>query len=493
MFEEIFGIFKQRPALTTSILTLVIATLVNLGIERTESKKKNTIAFIVALIALIITESLLIIMPLDSIDKKSAFYVFDNFARFFSVFAIFVTIAILVAVKYYSTELPEVPAFYSLITGTAIGLILLPSAVDLLSIFVAWELLSVPLYAMVAYSHNWSRSTEGAVKYYVMGTASSAILALGIGLTGAIMGTTNLYLLPDRFNEIVMDQFSLIVMGIAIVGLVGGFGVKITLVPLHQWAPDTYEGSMPPITAYLSGTIKAIRLSAPLRVFMVLAPIAMYDISVYLAILSFLTMTYANIVALKQERVYRMMAYSSISQVGYIVIGLVAAVVNSSVADIALTATIFYALAFAIMEVAVFIAIGVIMRYIGLYTIDDYNGLASKYPGVAIILGCGLLSLVGIPPFVGFAGKIYLFIAALKADILWLAIALAINSAISIGYYGLVVKRMFLEAPSEKIKEAKIPALFMAILWILTIAIIGLGVYPFIIEKYASIAATELI
>jgi len=485
--ETISHILATRPALALSISILVLATLINLGIEKIKGPKRNIAAFIVAIVALCITEALLFILPLDSVANKAVeFFVFDNFSRYFAVFAVFVTIAITVAVYYYSESLPEVPAFYALITGTAIGLILLPSAVDLVGVFIAWELLSVPLYAMVAYSHNWSRSVEGAVKYYIMGTASSAILGLGIGIIAAITGTTNLYLLEYKISIVITNLFNQVLLGIAIIALIVGFGVKLTLVPIHQWAPDTYEGSMPPITAYLSGTIKAVRFSAPLKVIMLLAPIARYDARLYLAILSFLTMTYANIVALKQKSVYRMMAYSSIAQIGYIVIGLVAAT-NAGV-----TAAIFYALAFAIMEVIVFIAIGIIIKYIGAQTIDDYNGLASKYPGLSIILAFSLLSLVGIPPFIGFAGKVYLFVAVWSAGITWLAIAFAINSAISIGYYGLVIKRMFLEEPSKELKQVRIPVLFMAILWILTLAIIAFGVYPLPIEKYARRATFDI-
>ena len=490
MSFDVVNLFIARPALITSAIILVAATLINLTIERLRGDKGGKLSFIATIVSLVLVEVALVILPLDNIgDKTREFFIYDEFARFFAVFAIFVTIAIAVAIYYYSEGLPQIPAFYALITGTAFGLILLPSAVDLIAIFVAWELLSVPLYAMVAYSHKWSRSLEGAIKYYTMGTASSAILGLGMGILATLTGTTNLYVLSSKLNAILSgsDGLSQVMLGFGIVALVVGFGVKLTLVPLHQWAPDTYEGSMPPITAYLSGTIKAVRLSAPLKVFMFLVSVLLYDARLYLAILSFLTMTYANIVALKQTRVYRMMAYSSIAQMGYIIIGLVAAT------DYGITAAIFYALAFAIMEVIVFIVIGIVMYYLNLETIDDYNGLASKYPSLAIIFALSLLSLVGIPPLVGFAGKVYLFIAAWSANLHWLAIALAVNSGISIGYYGLIVKRMFLDEPSEKIKEVKIPYLYMIILGILTAIILGLGLYPAILEKYATQAASTLL
>jgi len=486
--DTIINIFINRPVLATVTLVLIVATLINLVVERIWGDK-GKISFIITIISLILVEAALIILPLDNIgDKTREFFIYDEFSRFFAIFAIFVTIMIAVAIYYYSEGLPQIPAFYALITGTALGLILLPSAVDLVAIFVAWELLSVPLYAMVAYSHKWSRSLEGAIKYYTMGAASSAILGLGIGIMGALTGTTNLYALTSRLNVIMSgsDSLSQMLLGFGVVVLVVGFGVKLTLVPLHQWAPDTYEGSMPPITAYLSGTIKAVRLAAPLKVFMFLVATLRYDARLYLAILSFLTMTYANIVALKQARVYRMMAYSSIAQMGYIIIGLVAAT------DYGLTAAIFYALAFAIMEVTVFIVIGIVIFYMNLESIDDYNGLASKYPGLATMFALSLLSLVGIPPLVGFAGKVYLFIAAWSANLQWLAIALAINSGISIGYYGLIVKRMFLDEPSEKIKEVKIPRPYIVIIGILTAIILVLGIYPAILEKYASQAASTL-
>lgn len=484
LLQSVFQIFFDRPALTISIAVLVISTLVNLGLERMEgSAKRNLMAFIVSLISLIVAGVALIIFPTETLDVATQVYMFDYYAKFFAVFAVFVTLAITVAVHYYSEGLPEVPAFYALITGTAIGLILLPAAVDLIGLFVAWELLSVPLYAMVAYSHKWSRSIEGAIKYYVMGTASSAFLGLGIGIISAIAGTTNIYKLSSVLFPLIYTPFEQLLLGLAIISLVVGFGVKITLVPLHQWAPDTYEGSMPPITAYLSGTIKAIRFSAPLKVVILLVAILRFDARLYFAILAFLTMTYANIVALKQERVYRMMAYSSIAQMGYIVIGIVAATRDGVVA------AIFYAFAFAIMEVVVFIAIAIVIRYFGLETLEDYKGLAHKYPFLSIMFALSLLSLVGIPVTIGFVGKVYLFIAALSAGLLWLALALAINSAISMGYYGAVIKNMFLYEPSEKIREVKIPGLFIAILSILTLTILIGGIWPGIIFEHALKAA----
>ncbi|MEX0567776.1 MAG: NADH-quinone oxidoreductase subunit N [Candidatus Njordarchaeota archaeon] len=482
--QGIFQTYLDRPALMISITILIISTLVNLGLERAEKKaKRNFIAFIVALVGLIIAGIALIIFPAETLDVATQIYMYDYYAKFFAVFGVFVTVAIVVAVHYYSEDLPEVPVFYALITGTAIGLILLPSAVDLIGLFIAWELLSVPLYAMVAYSHKWSRSVEGAMKYYIMGTASSAFLGLGIGIISAIAGTTNIYALSSALAPLVYRPFEQLLLGLAVISLVVGFGVKITLVPLHQWAPDTYEGSMPPITAYLSGTIKAIRFSAPLKVVMLLVAVLRFDARLYFAILAVLTMTYANIVALKQKRVYRMLAYSSIAQMGYIVIGIVAATKDGIIA------AVFYAFAFAIMEVVVFMVIAIAIKYLGIETLDDYNGLSQKYPLLSIIFTLSLLSLVGIPVTVGFVGKVYLFLAALSAGILWLALALAINSAISLGYYGAIIKNMFLYEPSEKIREVKIPMLYIVILSILTLVILIGGLWPDLIFRYASRAS----
>ena len=482
------GAYIARPALSISITILIVATFICLYLSRVGARGRLA-AFVTALVSLLSVFFVLLLLPAESIpDRASQFFIFDGFAKFFSLFAIFVTMAITVSTYYYSEGLPETPSFYALITGTAIGLILLPAAVDLIGMFVAWELLSVPLYAIVAYSHDWSKSSEGAIKYYIMGTASSAILGLGIGLISALAGTTNMYAMSEALSG-VLGLTGRIILGISVVSLIVGFGVKITMVPLHQWAPDTYEGSMPPITAYLAGTIKAVRFSAPLRLIMLLAPSLSYYARLYFAVLGFLTMTYANIVALKQTSVYRMMAYSSIAQMGYVVIGLVAATLDG------ITASIFYVFAFAMMEVVVFVVIAITLRYMGLETVDDYNGLASRYPSLAIIFALSLLSLVGIPPMVGFAGKVYLFVAAWSGGLAWLAIALAINSAISIGYYGLIVKRMFLDEPSSKVSEAKArpPRSLLAVLWILTAIIFVLGIYPRTLSLAARYAASAIV
>ena len=479
--------FIERKLFTWPITILTIAMLVILAIEKAGVKEKDKIGFIVTLASLIITECLLIILPAEEfLDKTKEIFVMDNFAKCFSIFTIFITIMITVAIYYYSRGLPEVAVFYALITGTAIGLLLLPASVDILGVFVAWELLSVPLYIMVAYTANWEKGIEGAMKYFIMGTTSSGILALGVGIIGSLAGTTNLYALS--MNIKIASNLELILYVLGVIALLCGFGVKITLVPLHQWAPDTYEGAMPPVTAYLSGAIKVVRFTAPLRVFMLLTPLLRYNARLFLAILAFLTMTYGNIVALKQRKVIRMLAYSSIAQMGYVAIGLVAGT------ELGLAASIFYLLIFAIMEAIVFITAGIVLLYLKAETIDDYNGLYDEYPLVAVIMMCGLLSLVGLPPFAGFPGKVMLFIAAWQIGLAWLAIALAINSGISIGYYGLLIKRMFLDEPSEKVKvRVKIPLPFKITLIILTLLLVFFGVWPKSLFDVSSLGAKVLL
>ena len=486
LFLESIGIFTARPGLATTTTILFIAVLLCLLIEKFGQPKYYRLAFIISLLALIITEVIILLSPIETLDPTSQFYLYDGFAKFFATFGIFVTIAIIIIAQYYMKGLPEIPVFFACMTGIAIGLILLPAATDLIALYVSWELLSVPLYGVVLYSFNWRKSAEGALKYYVLGAVSSAFLGLGFGLMIVVSGTSNIYMLGTALEQALLDPFNRIVLGLAVLLLVVGFSVKITVVPFHTWAPDTYTGSAHPITAYLSGAIKAVRFSAPLRVIILLTPLLRIDAQAYFAILAFITMTYANIVALKQRDIYRMLAYSSIAQMGYVLIGFVAAT------PYGITAAIFYVFIFAIAEVIVFSVTGILWRSLGIETVDELSGLSSKNPYISIIFALGLLSLLGLPPLAGFPGKVYLFFAAVDANLLWLGLALVINSGIGAGYYGLLVKKMFIDEPSEKVAKIRLPPQDIIALGLLALILIVLGVYPGIAEPFARIAAEAL-
>ena len=215
-------------------------------------------------------------------------------------------------------------------------------------------------------------------------------------------------------------------------------------------------------------------------------PEPLSDAQAYFAILAFITMTYANIVALKQRDIYRMLAYSSIAQMGYVLIGFVAAT------PYGITAAIFYVFIFAIAEVIVFSVTGILWRSLGIETVDELSGLSSKNPYISIIFALGLLSLLGLPPLAGFPGKVYLFFAAVDANLLWLGLALVINSGIGAGYYGLLVKKMFIDEPSEKVAKIRLPPQDIIALGLLALVLIVLGVYPGIAEPFARIAAEAL-
>lgn len=486
LFVKSVDIFVERPALAATTAILFVAALICLLIERYSRTKRDRLAFLVSLSALIITEVVLLASPIETFDPKSQYFLFDEFAKFFASFSILATLIVVLVAYHYVKDLPAIPVFFACLTGISIGLILLPAATDIITLYISWELLSVPLYGLVLYSFNLKRSAEGALKYYVMGAVSSAFLGLGLAIFVAVGGESNIYLLGPVLGQALGSTLNQILLGLAIILLVIGFGVKLTVVPFHAWAPDTYTGSAHPVTAYLSGTIKAVRFSAPLRILIMLAPMLRIGAQAYLAVLAFLTMTYANIVALKQRDVYRMLAYSSVSQVGYILIGLVAGTLYG------ITAAIFYILVFAIAEVLVFSIVGITWKHLGISTVDEISGLSSKNPYISITFALGLLSLLGLPPLAGFAGKVYLFFAALDADLLWLGLALVINSGISAGYYGLLVKRIFIDEPSDKIAKINVPVHVSVALGIATLILIAFGIYPWILEAFARVAAEVL-
>jgi len=313
-------------------------------------------------------------------------------------------------------------------------MMLLSGAMDFIYLLISLELISISCFILTGFEQKNPRSAEGAIKYFLMGGLSTAVTIYGISLFYGATGTTNLFNYATAVELHIGDPAYIMGMLFILVG----FGFKVSMVPFHFWAPDAYEGAPTPVTAYLSVASKLAALGAMMRIFASVIPHQEINITMLIAILAALTMTLGNLTALFQTNVKRLLAYSSIAQAGYILIGLVVA------GPIGRESVMFYSLAYLVTNIGAFAVAMVVAGKTGSYEIDAYNGLSKRSLGLSIVMVMFLLSLAGIPPMAGFVGKFYVFASAVNTQqFLWLAILGVVNSVISVYYYMGIARRMF--------------------------------------------------
>jgi NADH-quinone oxidoreductase subunit N len=374
-------------------------------------------------------------------------------------------------------------------------MILIAYSTDFVMLFIAWELMSIPTYALAAFSKKDPISNEAAIKYFMFGALSTALLVVGIGLVYAVTGTTNIgesITILAELSALPQNQTSLggiIPISYLAIGLfIAGFGFKMGLVPFHMWLPDAYEGAPTTIGALLAAGTKKAGFAAAIRVIVIGIFALGLEWSLVLAILAVITMTVGNFGALIQKSVPRIMAYSSMAQAGYIMIGLALAPYAAS----ALDGSLFHILNHAVMKSASFLAIAAVAVALASYSLEKYTGLAKRMPITAIALAISLLALAGVPPLNGFWSKLVIFQSAIDSGTVipwgpYLAIAGLLNSALSLGYYLWIIKKMYLDesADMSRVKEPK------AILGVLVFAIIfmvGFGIWHAPLLEFASIS-----
>lgn len=380
----------------------------------------------------------------------------DMFGSFFAIALLIVSLMVTASSWDYMKGKSNVAAYYSLILLSSIGMVLIAYSTDLVMLFVSWELMSLPTYALAAFSKRDPISNEAAIKYFMFGALSSGILVLAIGFVYGITGTTNI---GESIKALVSLDQNLIPVGLFATALfIAGFGFKMGLVPFHMWLPDAYEGSPTTISALLAAGTKKAGFAAAIRV-VVLGMFALnLDWTITLAILAIFTMTLGNFGALIQRSVPRILAYSSIAQAGYILIGMAVAPYS----DQALSGSLFHIFNHAIMKSTGFIAAAAVATALASYGLEKYRGLGIRMPITAIALAISLLALAGVPPLNGFWSKLVIFGAAINSSayVWWgpyLAIAGVLNSALSLGYYAWIIRKMYMENGPDmsKIKEPK--------------------------------------
>ena len=413
----------------------------------------------------------------------------DTFGSLFAIAMLIVAIMTTVGSFNYMRNKPHTAVYFSLILLSTIGMVLIAYSTDLVMLLVAWELMSIPTYVLAGFMKKDPISNEAALKYFLFGALASAIIIYGISITYGLTGSTNIGEVIQGFAALDSDMMPLALLAVGM--FIAGFGFKMGLVPFHMWLPDTYEGAPPTIATLLAAGTKKAGFAAAIRV-IVMGTVALnLEWTFALGIIAVMTMTVGNIAAIMQKNLARMLAYSSIGHAGYILIGLSVAPFSS----LGLQGSLFHILNHAVMKGAAFIAVAGIVSTLAITNIDKLKGLARKMPITSLGLVISLLALAGVPPLNGFWSKLMLFGAAIDAGPVapwapWLAIAGVLNSALSLAYYGWIIRKMYFEGETEK--RVKEPKSIIAVMIFSIIFIVAIGVYPGPIIQFTESAVPSI-
>ncbi len=393
----------------------------------------------------------------------------DGFAAFFkSIFILSAVLTVLMSVSYLKVEGVRAGEYCFLVLCATLGMMFMASGIDLITLFIGLETMAISFYILAGFLKPSQRSNEAAVKYFLLGAFSLGILLYGMSLLYGATGTTNL----AGIAESVADSEGSLLLSLALILVAAGMGFKIAAVPFHMWAPDVYEGSPTPVTAFLSVGSKAASFAMLIRIFIEGLPGLVADWQVIFWVLAAVTMTVGNIAALTQTNTKRLLAYSSIAHAGYVLIGVVAATGRG------VAAAMVYLFVYLFMQLGAFAVITMLRRkdVVG-DELKDLSGLYLRQPLAAVAMLIFMLSLGGIPPTAGFMGKLWLFSAAIESGLVWLAVIFVINSVISLYYYYRIIVFMWLKEEQLGSEITISPALATA----LVIAVAGsiiFGLYP---------------
>lgn len=391
----------------------------------------------------------------------------DSLATFFK----FSVIAAVMMVLWLSSDYHEytdkpMGTYVSLLLLATVGMMFLVSSQDLLLAVIALELLSIPSFVLTGFIQNRRSSTEGAIKFFLVGTLSTAILLFGISYYYGYFGSTNIAALLEFPSTGLTADLPL---SLILIFLISGLGFKLAMVPFHMWAPDAYEGAPTPITAFLSVAPKAAAVGFLLRL---LANHAALGITPILSVLAALTMTFGNLGALHQTNVKRLLAYSSIAQVGYILVAIVAG------GSLGTQAAMVYSFIYLFMNLGLFAGLLILSNQNHSDEIPTFAGLSGRSMGLALALVIFLLSLTGIPPMGGFVGKFAIFASVIThPDLLWLGIIAVLNSVISLYYYFRIVHQMFFRESDSPVAVVFSPALLCCLVVTLGVTLVA-GILP---------------
>jgi NADH-quinone oxidoreductase subunit N len=418
--------------------------------------------------------------------------VVDNFALFFKVLLLGIAAIVILSSTDYVGKLTNLHGeYHALILLSTLGLVLITSATELITLYVSLEVSSLSLYALTGFLKD-QKSSESSLKYLLLGAVSSAVLLYGMALIFGFTGSTQLGEIADAIQKIpssnLLDNPGL-VAGIAL--LVAGLGFKIAAVPFHLWVPDVYEGAPTPITGFLSVASKAAGFAFIIRVFYTAFERPDWlslDWGTVYAILAVIGMFVGNVSAIAQSNIKRLLGYSSIAQAGYLMVGLATIGMAPASEIVGRSSILFFLFSYALANLGAFAAIIAITNRINSDEIKDFAGMGKRTPVLALALTVCLVSLIGMPPASGFIAKFYIFNGAVQNGLLWLVIIAVLNSVISAFYYLRVVKVMWFNEPLAPEKVSSSGALRLA-LAITCLGVLFVGILPDFVLKFAEWAS----
>ncbi len=456
------------PEIVITVFGLLVLLVDAIKKHRTSTTGVGVLTLIGTVIAFYFTATLWGV----SASPFSGLYVIDNFGTFFKL--IFLTILFLVTIMSFSYTKREglyQGEYYSLMLFSALGMMAMVSSNNFITIFIGLEVMSLAIYVLCGLLKGQLRAVESSLKYFLLGSFATAFLLYGIALIFGVTGTIDILAVKAAATTRALGSNSLFMAGIAL--LIVGFGFKIASVPFHMWTPDVYEGAPTSITAFMATGVKAAAFGAFLRVFYTAFYPFIGQWSTVLWFLAVLTMSVGNVVALAQDNIKRLLAYSSIAHAGYIMIALVTGdkVLSSSI--------LYYLLAYAFMNIGAF-SVVILLGRRGEENedIDSYAGLGARHPFIALCMSIFLLSLTGIPPLAGFAGKFYIFSDAIKGQYYWLGVIGMLNSCVAAYYYLRVLMYMYFKEPEKELGKIDISPAYVVPMLISVFALLYLGIMP---------------
>ncbi len=494
MLEQILNSVKLLYPETTLAVTFCLLILTDLI-----SRKRSNGTALIAPLGLFITAYF--VVQQISTGANSIFsnmLAVDSFSIYFK-FVILVSAIIVVIFSMQFAELTRgkrsVAEYYALLIALTLGLFLMVGSTNLLMMYLSLELSSISSYILAGYTKEADDSSEASLKYIIYGAVSSGMMLYGISILYGLTGAVDIYGIN---NALMLTEVNAVTLMIAGILIVVGFGYKISAVPFHFWTPDVYEGAPITITAFLSVASKAAGFAMMIRFFKVAfmnpavgnlafgswATFRGFDWNLILAVLSVLTMTIGNLVAVWQNNLKRLLAYSSIAHAGYMLMGIVV-LSNEGIAAI-----LIYFVVYLFMNLGAFYIVMIVANKTGSEDINAYKGLGYRAPLLGVAMTIFLLSLTGIPPTAGFVGKLYIFAALINAKWFWLAIVGVLNSVVSLYYYVRILRNMFLRDPDSSVQPFQISVSQIIIVLMLVVPTILLGLYFGPLVEYAQASVT---
>ena len=457
------NIYLLVPELIAGALGLLILVL-GLLVPKTEIKGFGYITLAGLILVFVST------IMFQGVNERflEGMYIIDPFANFFkqlvlisAILVVLVSIEYIGKLGYYQSE------YYSLLVFITLGMMMMVSAGDLVTFYVGLELMTITFIVLTAFIKNRPTSTEAGLKYLILGAMSSGILLYGLSL---LYGATGTVIIEDMVAAVAANGIQpLLVLGM--IFTLSGLAFKVSAVPFHMWSPDIYEGAPTPITAFLAVASKAAAFAVLVRIFVIALPDLANLWIVVVTALAVLTMIFGNLVAIPQTNIKRMLAYSSIAQAGYILLGLVA------FTELGIAALLFYSMTYVFANVGAFAVVAAFYNKTGSFEIKDYAGLATRSPLLAAAMFICLISLAGLPPLAGFVGKLLLFTAIIDAGYVWLAFIGIIMSMVSVYYYLIVIKVMYIGKAEENAEPVRVSSALKTAVIICMVVSLFLGIY----------------